>query len=572
MSLAESIAVARGLMPADLAIHNARVVNVFSGDIIATGVAVHAGRVAGFGSYKGREVIDLEGRWLCPGFMDAHLHIESTMLTPPEFARVVSPRGTTAVVCDPHEIANVLGVEGVGYMLRASAGLPVRVFVMASSCVPATHLETSGAALSAGDLELLMEQDRVLGLAEMMNFPGVLEADPEVLAKLRTAAGRPVDGHAPGLSGKDLAAYIGAGIGSDHECVTAQEALEKLRLGMHIMVRQGSTEQNLPELVKIVDRGNAHRFLLCSDDRDPADLLAEGHIDHNIRLAIAEGLEPVVAVQMATINPARYFGLKDLGAIAPGYKADLVALDDLEKVSVSLVFQEGRIVARAGRTVAFPEEPASLAHHDTVNISAPSLDRLEVSAGTGPMKVIGVVPGQIVTELRLLEPRVVHGRAVADPERDILKIAVFERHRATGNVGVGFIQGIGIRRGALATSVAHDSHNIIVVGDNDADMRAAVFAVADMQGGAAVVLEGQMLAELPLPVAGLMSELPAEQVAAQAREINAAAAGLGCTLADPLITLSFMALPVIPALKITDMGLVDVGRFELVDLFGLLRV
>lgn len=580
MSLEEIIAVARGLKPADLVIRNARVVDVLSGEIFSTDVAVHAGRVAGFGNYEGLQALDLEGRWLCPGFIDAHLHIESTMLTPPEFARIVSPLGTTSVVCDPHEIGNVLGMEGIGYMLRSSADLPVNIFVMASSCVPATHLETSGAELNAGDLELLMEQERVLGLAEMMNFPGVLDGDPDVLAKLRAAAGHPIDGHAPGLSGRDLSAYVAAGIGSDHECVTASEALEKLRLGMHIMVREGSTEKNLKEIVKIINRGNSHRFLLCSDDRDPADLLTEGHIDYNIRLTIAEGIEPVVAVQMATINTANYFGLRDLGAVAPGYRADLVALDDLESVKVSTVLKDGQFVFQDGKAAPFAVEAPAPHTRETVNISAPSLDRLGVEAFPGSdvtasaeaeaalrMKVIGIVPGQIVTETRLLEPKLVHGMAVADPARDILKIAVFERHHATGNVGVGFVQGMGLRGGAIATSVAHDSHNVIVVGATDADMRAAVFAVAEMQGGAVVVSDGEVQATLPLPVAGLMSERPGREVADALQEVIAAAHDLGCSLPDPLSTLSFMALPVIPELKITDMGLVDVAGFELTDLF-----
>lgn len=580
MSLEEIIAVSRGLKPADLVIKNARVVDVLSGDIFATDVAVYAGRVAGFGRYEGNSVLDLEGRWLAPGFIDAHLHIESTMLTPPEFARVVSPLGTTAVVCDPHEIANVLGIEGIGYMLRSSADLPVTVYVMAPSCVPATHLESSGAQLTAVDLELLMDQERVLGLAEMMNYPGVLDADPEVLGKLRAAAGRPIDGHAPGLSGRDLCAYVAAGIGSDHECVTASEALEKLRLGMHIMVREGSSAHNLNEIIKAVNQGNSHRFMHCSDDRHPGDLLSEGHIDHNIRLAIAAGLKPMVAIQMATINAAGYFGLKDLGAVAPGYRADLVALDDLKNIKVSMVLKDGHIVFQDGKAAPFDTEPPGPLTRDTVKISAPSLDRLGVKASAGgitsaltavegaaTMKVIGIVPGQIVTELRLLEPKLVHGMAVADPARDILKIAVFERHHATGNVGVGFVQGMGLKAGAIATSVAHDSHNVIVVGTTDADMRAAVFAVSEMQGGAAVVSDGEVLVTLPLPVAGLMSERPAGEVASSLREVVAAAHDLGCTLPDPLITLSFMALPVIPELKITDMGLVDVSKFEVVELF-----
>ncbi|MBE3074934.1 MAG: adenine deaminase [Actinobacteria bacterium] len=568
MNLEEIIAVGRGLKPADLVIRNARLVDVLSSNIVATDVAVHAGWVAGLGSYDGETVIDLEGRYLCTGFIDAHLHIESTMLTPPEFARAVVGHGTTAVVCDPHEIANVLGIEGINYMLRASAGLPVTVYVMLPSCVPATTMETSGAQLTSRDLSLLLTQNRVLGIAEMMNYPGVLAGDPDVLDKIRIADGRRVDGHAPGLTGKDLCAYIDAGIHSDHECVTAAEAKEKLGLGMYIMAREGSTARNLQEIVSIITSENSRRFMHCTDDRHPGDLLGAGHIDHNIRRAIAAGVAPLIAIQMATINPAAYFGLKDTGAVAPGFKADFAVLDDLETVTVSKVFKAGQVVAQDGAATAFKSESPGRIIRSTVNIRKSGTEQLRIKAAGQRLKVIGVVPDQIITNKLVLGAAIDDaGFAVSDPGRDILKIAVFERHLASGNVGLGFVQGMGLKQGAIATSVAHDSHNVIVVGASDDDMWAAVREIIRMQGGAAVVAGGEVLASLPLPVAGLMSDRPAAEVAAGSQAVIEAAWGLGCQLPDPLITLSFLALPVIPQLKLTDRGLVDVEQFELVGLW-----
>jgi adenine deaminase len=565
--LEETIAVARGKKPADLLIRNAWVVDVFGAELITADVAVHAGRVIGFGEYEARDVVDIEGRFLSPGFIDAHLHIESTMLTPPEFARTVSPHGTTSVVCDPHEIANVLGVEGIRYMLAASEGLPVSIYVMLPPCVPATKMETSGAELNAGDLALLLQEERVLGLAEMMNYPAVLDADPGMLSKLRVASGHPVDGHAPGLSGKELSAYIAAGMGSDHECVTAAEAREKLGLGMRIMIREGTTEKNLSELIRLVTPASSRRFMFCSDDRRPGDLLEEGHIDHNLRLAIAAGVDPVQAIQMATINAAEYFGLEGIGAVAPGYRADFAVLDDLEKVAVSHVFLAGHTVSRDGRTLPFETSEPPQRVRDTVRLSEPGPAALAVEVKGSRIRVIGIVPDQVITETLITDPKVVDGLAVANTDRDILKIAVFERHHASGNVGVGFVKGMGLKRGAIATSVAHDSHNIIVAGASDSDMLLALKEIERMQGGAAVAAGGSIVASLPLPVAGLMSDQPAEVVAASDSMMLAAAREIGCSLRDPLITLSFMALPVIPSLKLTDNGLVDVERFEIVPLW-----
>ena len=583
MNLESIIEAGRGARPADLLLQNARVVNVLSGDILSTSVALHAGRVAGFGHYEALAYMDLEGRYLCPGFFDGHIHVESSMLTPPEFARAVAPHGTTSVVIDPHEIANVLGIEGINYMLRVSAGLPVTFYVMLPSCVPATRMETSGAELTSGDLALLLPRNRVIGIAEMMNYPGVVAGDREVLNKIRIAEGRRVDGHAPGLTGKDLCAYIDAGISSDHECVTAAEAREKLRLGMHIMVREGTTGKNLKEIITIINHQNSRQFMFVTDDRHPDDLINEGHIDHLVRMAIDNGIEPMTAIQMATINAASYFGLRGVGAVAPGYQADLVVLDDLERVTVSRVIKEGRVVADGGRALAFESEAPARGIRGTVNIDNASLVDLSVKMEEEPvvqkedpaavaahgkrLRVIGIVPGQIVTEKLLVKPKVEGGLVVADPDRDILKLAVVERHTASGNIGIGFVKGMGLTRGAIASSVAHDSHNVIVAGAGDADMRAAVIEIARMNGGAVVVVDGRVIASLPLPVVGLMSDQPVRDVAAAAREVIGAAQELGCELDDPLISLSFLALPVVPSLKLTDKGLVDVEKFELTGLW-----
>jgi len=568
VSIERLIAVARGEEPADLLLKNGRLVNVLSGEVHPARVAIVDGRVAGWGGdYRARRVVDLAGRFICPGFIDAHVHLESSMVSPAEFARAVLPHGTTAVVCDPHEIANVLGLAGVQYILDASAGLPLTVYVMAPSCVPATDMETAGAALDAADITQILAYDRVLGLAEMMNYPGVLFRVPSVLAKIEAAAGRPVDGHAPGLSGKDLNAYLAAGIGSDHECTDPDEAREKLGRGMHIFIREGTTARNLHSLLPLVTPANARFCHFCTDDRHPDTLLTEGHVDDIVRQAIAGGLDPVLAIQMASINTALYFGLRQTGAVAPGYRADLLVLDDLERVQVAQVYAAGQLVAEGGRCLLSTAELPQVPTQSTVHLNTAVLD-LTIRAGQGLARVIGVVPGQVVTEDLRLEPAVVDGQVVADPARDLAKIAVIERHHSSGNLGLGLVKGIGLRRGAIASSVAHDSHNVIVVGVADADMRAAVAAVAGMGGGQVAVADGQVQAACPLPIAGLMSDRPLEQVRDQVAALTKAAQALGSTLPDPFMTLSFLALPVIPALKLTDKGLVDVIRFQLVPLFG----
>ena len=570
MGLRERILAGRGLEPPDLVLKGGRVVNVFTNEVHAADVAIRDGMVVGLGEYAGADELDLDGAYVLPGLIDGHLHIESTLLAPGEFARAVVPCGTTSVVVDPHEIGNVLGPEGIRLLLAATAELPLNVFVNVPSCVPASSMEMGGHVMRAEDMAPLLGEERVVGIAEVMNFPGVLNADPDVLAKLELGqrTGVPIDGHAPRVRGKDLCGYVAAGIDSDHETTLAEEAEEKLRLGMWLMVRQGSTEHNLAELLPVVRKLRARRAMLVTDDRTPTDLRDEGHIDHALRLAIAAGLDPVWAVQMATINPAERFGLKRLGAVAPGFAADLMIAKDLRDCRPWLVLKDGRVVARDGVALF---EPAPFDYTPTLDsVHVGPLDRasLRLPAGDGNgsarCRVIGLVPGQIVTQHLIEEPRVADGEIVADPTRDLLKLAVVERHRATGRVGVGLVKGFGLRAGALASSVAHDAHNVGVVGTDDADMLLAVRAVVEQRGGLAVVAEGRVLAQLPLPIGGLMSDDRYEVVAQRLQDVERAAAALGCAVRRPFMTLSFLALSVIPSLKLTDRGLVDVEAWELV--------
>jgi len=570
MALNERILAARGRLAPDLVLKRGRVVNLFTNEILEADVAIHDGHVVGLGSYSGPHELDLDGSFVLPGLIDGHLHIESTLLAPGEFARAVVPRGVTSVVVDPHEIGNVLGTDGVRMLIRATRGLPLRVFVNVPSCVPASPMESGGHVLDAQDMAALLDEERVVGVAEVMNFPGLLEGAPDVLAKVELGHARrvPIDGHAPGLSGRDLCAYVAAGIESDHETTRAEEAEEKLRLGMWLMVRQGSTEHNLAELLPVVQRHRARRALLVTDDRTPTDLRDEGHVDHALRLAIAHGLDPFSAIAMASLNAAERFQLGRLGAVAPGYRADLLIADDLDRPAARLVLADGRAVARDGQPLFEPPAADYALAYNSVRLGPLEAAALRLEAAGGRCRVIGLVPGQIVTEHLLEEPRVESGEIVADRERDLLKLAVFERHHASGNVGVGLVRGFGLQAGALASSVAHDAHNVGVVGTSDRDMLRAVQAVADLQGGLAVVRDGQVLEALPLPIGGLMSDLPFLEVARRLEAVEAAARELGCRAERPFMALSFLALSVIPSLKLTDRGLVDVDAWRFVPVLA----
>lgn len=572
-TLRRRVEVARGDREADLLLANARVANVFTGEVEdGVHVAVSGGFVAGVGGdyRRGREVIDLAGRaTVIPGLVDAHLHIESSHLLPREFARVAVPRGTTAVVTDPHEIANVFGLEGVRFMVEASRGLPLDVFHMAPSCVPATAMETAGAEMGPREVAAAFRLERVLGLAEVMNFPGVVGAEEAVLAKILAAGERPVDGHAPRVSGRALAAYAAAGVESDHECTTLEEAREKLALGMWLFVREGSAAKNLAALLPAVTDATFQRVAFCCDDRSALDIATSGHVDAILRQAVALGLDPVRAVTLATLNPSRRFALRARGAVAPGYRADLAVMGDLRDFEAKLVVKDGRVVARGGRLVAEPAvtDPPPRSLPPSVRVAALPPAPFRIAARGAAALAIEIVPDQIVTRAARVAVRSSGGEVVADPAADVVKIAVIERHRASGRIGLGLVKGFGIRGGALASTFAHDSHNLVVIGDTDTDMRVAAERAVEIGGGFVAVASGAVAAELPLRVAGLLSDRPFEEVIRADRALLAACRAMGVAPRVPFLTLSFLALPVIPELKITDRGLVDVTRFRLVDLF-----
>jgi len=553
------MAVARGDEPADLVLAGGHVLSVFTKEWLDVDVAVVDGHVVGLGRYEGREKLDVSDKYLVPGFIDAHMHIESSKLMLDEFSRAVLAHGTTAVVADPHEVANVLGTDGIHWLLDCCDNVPLDVFVMASSCVPASSFESPRRPFTPGDIESLLRRHRTIGVAEMMNFPGVIAGAESELAKLQTRLTDHVDGHAPGVRGPRLNAYLAAGIRSDHESTTFEEALEKRRLGMWVMLREATGARNLKDLLPIVKQYGTNQCMFCTDDREPDFIVEEGHINQMVRVAVEEGVSPEDAVVMATINPAMYHRLWRLGAVAPGYQADILVLDDLKSF-------RPRHVLKRGAPPRFTRLDVPEWVRQTVNLGPVDEASFRIPSGPKKIRVIRVIPAQLLTGLDTVEPCVRDGQLVADPSRDLVKIAVLERHHATGRVGLGFATNVGLKRGAFASTVAHDAHNVVVLGVDDRDMAACAARLAEIGGGIVIADGGKAVEELPLPIAGLMSDRPLAEVHERLRSMERRLASMGSTMAAPFMTLSFLALSVIPELKITDRGLVDVGRFELVPL------
>jgi len=565
MGVERLISVAKGETPADLILANARIINTLSGESEDGNVAICGPMIAGVGDYEqGQQVIDLKGKYLSPGLINGHIHLESSMLHVSQYAKAVVPRGTLAVVTDLHEIANVSGIRGIKYMMSCAHPLPLDLYLMVPSCVPATHLETSGARLTARDIRAILSWEHTIGLGEVMNFPGVIATDREVLAKIACSRGRVIDGHAPGVKGKELNAYISAGILSDHESTSLEEAREKLSRGMYVMIREGSSAKNLEALLPLVTDKTYKRCLFVVDDRSCADLLRDGDIDAVVRKAIRLGLDPVRAIQLATINSAEYFRLHGLGAIAPGYIANVIVVDDLTTFKAEMVFYHGELVAKEGEALFSPlvTEDKKMTH--TIRLKPFTIEALRMPAEEWAHPIIEIVPNQITTKKVEERPKAEKGFVLPNTERDILKLVVVERHKATGNIGLGLVKGFGLKRGALASSIAHDSHNIIAVGTSDSDIYLAIAEVEKLQGGLVIAAEGKVQASLPLPIAGLLSQEPLEVVVNKFEKLQSIARDLGTRLGDPFATLSFLALPVIPELRLTDLGLVDVNAFKLI--------
>ena len=558
----EMILAARGDLVPDLVLKNARIVNVFTNDIEPGDVAVKDGYIVGIGEYEGKEEIDIGGKVICPGLIDGHIHIESSMISPSEFAKAIAPHGTAAVIADPHEIANVAGTDGIRFMIEASAGLPVDIFFMLPSCVPATPLDESGAELSAAELEPFYKEDQVAGLAELMNSYGTVRADEEIIRKIQGAnsCGKRIDGHAPFLTGKDLNAYITSGVGSDHECSSFEEALEKLKRGQYIMIREGTAARNLEALLPLFDDKYCDRCMLVTDDKHGNDLIDNGHIDYIIRKAVKAGKNPLNAIKMATLNTAAYFGLKNRGAIAPGYIADIIVLSDLDDFTVEKVFKNGRLTVDGGKLVREIKAPAVDKEkysrvYKSFNLREIKPSDFEIRDEGTRKRVIKVIPGQILTEELIVES----SSKEAETDKDIIKLAVIERHKDSGHTGVGFVTGYGLKKGAIASSVAHDSHNLIVAGCSDSDMALAANTVRENGGGLAVVCDGEVLSSLPLPIGGLMCDMDAHEVEDRLSVMKEQARQLGVNEGiDPFMTLAFTALPVIPKLRLLTQGVVDV--------------
>ncbi len=568
MSLVSKIKASLGSSEADILFTNARLINVFNGEIMPGNFAVSKGFFSGFGSYNAKKIIDLKNCFVAPGFIDAHVHIESSMSCVTEFARVVFPRGTTCVIADPHEIANVLGKAGIDYMLESGKNQPIDIYFSLPSCVPASDMETSGAILCAKDLLPYINNERIASLAEVMNFPGVISCNQDILAKIEYSKKykKPIDGHAPYLSGKNLYAYLAAGISSDHECTTVEEATEKLSAGMHIMIREGTAAKNLPDLLPIINEKNFHRIMWCTDDRHTDDIINNGHIDSMVAEAIKYGIDPVIAIQMATVNPANYFSLYEKGAIAPGRHADFLVFKDLYNPVIERVYSKGILLAQNGIIENEVEKPEPVSVPSAMNVKINDIN-FSIPSESTRIKVIEIIPDQIITRHIVARANIVNGMAVSDISSDMLKICVIERHHGSGNIGKGFVKGLNLKKGAIASTVAHDSHNIIVAGTNDEDMKAAVNAVIQMGGGLSAATDGNVCGTLSLPIAGLMSNETVCDINKDMKNLISITQSLGSSLSDPYMALSFLALPVIPELKITDKGLVDVAKFCIVPLF-----
>ncbi|MEM6463612.1 MAG: adenine deaminase [Pseudomonadota bacterium] len=561
--LARRIDQGAGSSPADLVLKGGRLFDLVTGSFYETDIAICGDTIVGtFDGYAGNIEIDVSGKTIVPGFIDTHLHIESSLVTPLEFDRCVLPRGVTTAVCDPHEIANVIGADGIQYFLDCATETLMDIRVQLSSCVPATSFETSGAALDVDDLLPFKNHPKVIGLAEFMNYPGVLAQDPACLAKLDAFSDVPIDGHCPHLRGRDLNGYLAAGIRTDHETTTTDEALEKLRKGMHILVREGSVSKDLDALIPLITERYSPFIALCTDDRNPLDISEAGHLDHMIRTAIAAGVEPLAIYRAASISGARIFGLRDRGLVAPGWRADIVVLNEFETCSVETVVCGGVVVDDSAFARRRHVEPRG---RNSIKANRLTAKELQSPAYDGDVPVIGVIPGKIITEHLKMKLPLSNGHPQIDLGQDVVKTAVVERHGKNGNIGVGFVKGFGIKHGAIACSVGHDSHNICVVGANEDDMAVAANRLAEIEGGFVVVDDGNVMAELALPIAGLMSLEPYETVHARLVELRKAATDLGTVLEEPFLQVAFLPLPVIPHLKITDYGMFDVDRFSLIQ-------
>ncbi len=568
MGIEEIIKAAKGEIKSDLVIKNAQVINVHTEEIYKADIAIKDGIIAGIGAnYNGEKEIDAKGRYISPSFIDGHVHIESSMLLPSEFAKMVVPAGTTTIIADPHEISNVIGLHGISFMREASKDLPLDVYMMLPSCVPASPYETSGFELNSYDLSLLIDSPWVLGVAEMMNFTGVINQNKEVISKIKLALekNKRIDGHAPFLTGKDLCAYVSSGVTSDHECTTEAEAIEKLRNGMYLMIREGSAARDLEALIPVLKKYPSRKCIFVTDDRYPSAL--KEHINMMVRKAVEKGIPPIRAIQTASINTAEYFGLKNLGAAAPGYKADLIMLENLKDFNPVMVIKNGIITAENSKLTVDIQKKSLSSLRGTVNIRWIEKEDLKIKAESKRVRAIEVSDGQLVTKCINAEINVQNGYAESKIEDDILKILVIERHKASGNIGKGFVKGFGLKSGAIASTVAHDSHNMIVIGTNDDDMFKAIKELVKSQGGKVIVQNGDVKAKLELPIAGLMSEESVETVIKKCDELKRGEKQIGCKLKEPFMTMSFLSLSVIPDIKLTDKGLMDVVNNKFTDLF-----